>query len=304
MQLQPATANTFKSQCGVTANIDCSWLTNPTNATASICIGAKYLQSLAGGSCGNQVRNVVAGFNGGSSACQQSTDCAGEVSCSNEAVRRWECFYDNPQRSVCNTGYNETRAYAPRALACYNTGWQSAGQTVTPTPPPVSNEDIQRGRTVAQQLLASSNISFSNSADCGDSYHALQNARDIAAGTYPAICSSSCNCRAGGTNGNVSVNWRIFEGLKGLAEHMKSTYNITINITSLATGRHSVSSSHYTGEAADIIINSSNPAMWQAARTWLRGFSGTPICERKTDSTDVPSCDLSLITHIHWTLRR
>lgn len=120
MQIQPATANAFKARCGVTANITCSWLTDPANATASICIGAQFLQSLAGGTCGSQIRNIAAGYNGGVTACQQSSDCRGDASCDDGAVRKWECLYDNPEHTACNTGFDETRTYAPRVLACYN----------------------------------------------------------------------------------------------------------------------------------------------------------------------------------------
>ncbi len=120
MQLQAATANRFKSPCGVSANITCDWLTSSVNAEASICIAAKYLKSIASGTCGTQIRNIAAGYNGGVGACNTSRDCANQRSCDNSAVRRWECLYDNSQRTVCNIGYNETRTYAPKVLACYN----------------------------------------------------------------------------------------------------------------------------------------------------------------------------------------
>ena len=120
MQLQPATANTFKNRCGVTANITCDWLTNAANATASICIGAHFLQSLAGGTCGANVRNIAAGYNAGAGNCGVSRDCANDKSCDGGAVRKWECLYDNPRQTTCNTGLDETRNYAPKVLACYN----------------------------------------------------------------------------------------------------------------------------------------------------------------------------------------
>lgn len=119
MQLQPATANRFKSQCGISANITCDWLRSSSNAEASICIAAKYLKSIAAGTCGSEVRNVAAGYNGGVGACSASRDCAAEKSCDGGAVRRWECLYDNKEQTVCNTGFNETRVYAPKVSACY-----------------------------------------------------------------------------------------------------------------------------------------------------------------------------------------
>lgn len=119
MQLQPATANTLKSRCGVTANITCDWLRQPANAEASICIGAYYLQAIAGGTCGSSVRNIAAGYNGGAGACGASADCASAKSCDNKTVQKWECLYDDTAHQVCNAGFDETRNYAPKVLGCY-----------------------------------------------------------------------------------------------------------------------------------------------------------------------------------------
>ena len=125
MQMQTSTANNpaFKMACGLTAGITCNWLRDSANIDGIVCLGAQYIKSIAGGTCGSEVRNIAAGYNGGVGACAASRDCAGEKSCSNETVRKWECLYDNPQHTVCNTGiksYDETRAYAPKVQACYN----------------------------------------------------------------------------------------------------------------------------------------------------------------------------------------
>lgn len=130
MQFQPATANIYKSRCGITENIDRAWLTNSANADASICLAAEYIRAISQSQCGSSVRNIAAGYNGGqsgnTSACASSSDCAGETSCDGSSVKRWECLYDNPQHTVCNggsdplAGYNETRNYATKVLYCYN----------------------------------------------------------------------------------------------------------------------------------------------------------------------------------------
>lgn len=131
MQLQPATANkpSFKAQCGVNADITCDWLRNPANAEASICIGAKYLKSLADGTCGangKQIRNIAAGYNGGALACQKSGNCRNDKSCDGDnPVLKWECLYDDDEHTVCNgagnkKGFDETRGYAPKVSSCYN----------------------------------------------------------------------------------------------------------------------------------------------------------------------------------------
>jgi len=118
MQLKASTANIYKSRCGVSENITSQWLKD--NPVLSICIAAEYMKALAQTSCGSTPRGVAAGYNGGSGACQQSRDCAGETSCAGGSVQRWECLYDNPQQTVCNTGYTETRDYATKVLYCYN----------------------------------------------------------------------------------------------------------------------------------------------------------------------------------------
>ena len=122
MQLKASTANIYKSRCGVPSNVDitCDWLKQSANTNASICIAAEYMGALTQTSCGSTPRGVSAGYNGGSGACQQSSDCSGQTNCAGGPVQRWECLYDNPQQNVCNTGYAETRDYATKVLYCYN----------------------------------------------------------------------------------------------------------------------------------------------------------------------------------------
>ena len=127
MQLQPSTANMFKNRCGISTNITSAWLTNPQNVEANICIGAAFINSIAAGICGNQIRNIYAGYNGGpyaAGACAESTACGGETSCDGSAVKKWECLYDDTNHRVCNgdndirLGYNQTRAGARKVVYC------------------------------------------------------------------------------------------------------------------------------------------------------------------------------------------
>jgi hypothetical protein len=120
MQLQPATANMFKNRCGVTENITAAWLTNPANADKSICIAAAYINSIAAGTCGSQPRNIYAGYNAGSGNCAPSRDCASDKSCDGGVMKRWECPYDDPQHTVCNTGMYETKQGATYVNYCLN----------------------------------------------------------------------------------------------------------------------------------------------------------------------------------------
>ncbi len=127
MQMQPGTANTFRNFCGVTENITSSWLTNPVNAAAHICIAAYFYKSLADGYCGYSPRNILAGYSAGPGRCQASVDCTGEKSCDGGTVRQWECLYANPAHTVCNgdntvigpaSKLNETRYSVASKLYC------------------------------------------------------------------------------------------------------------------------------------------------------------------------------------------
>jgi hypothetical protein len=136
MQLLPVTANQYKSQCGVSENIDFDWLTNSVNAEKQICIAIEYMKTLVG-SCGCSVKNIAAGYNGGggkTGACDPSTNCGsaakaegGEcLACSGEQVtRRWQCLWDDNAHTKCNVdnpngSFNETRKYAPKVDYCYD----------------------------------------------------------------------------------------------------------------------------------------------------------------------------------------
>jgi hypothetical protein len=118
MQLKVETANLFKSACGINSTIDRVWLTNPNNTDAVLCIASKFLSTLAQGTCGTNIQNLAAGYNGGTKACEPSVSCSSEQGCSGQK-RKWECLYDDPAHKTCNTGYTETRGYVPKILGCY-----------------------------------------------------------------------------------------------------------------------------------------------------------------------------------------
>ncbi len=123
IHLTPATANIFKNQgsCGVTENITLGWLSDEKNWPKSICIAAEYVKSLTG-SCGNNVRNLAAGYNSGAGRCNDSASCSGDTSCDagHTQVRQWECLYDDSAHKVCNGGLISTRKYAGNVLYCTN----------------------------------------------------------------------------------------------------------------------------------------------------------------------------------------
>jgi len=81
MQLQPATANTFKSQCGAgSETITCDWLKNPANAQKSICMAGKLLEYLSSSSrCGSDLTNILIGYAGGQGVCADKSKMTGET---------------------------------------------------------------------------------------------------------------------------------------------------------------------------------------------------------------------------------
>jgi hypothetical protein len=127
-QFLPATAQKYAARCGVpnTTKITCGWLSNKANWDKAVCMTAEHLRALAQTQCGSELRNIAAGYNGGSAnkgSCGASADCAGS-SCSGQPYKRWECLYDDAAHTQCNgganvlEGYNQTRNYATEVLFC------------------------------------------------------------------------------------------------------------------------------------------------------------------------------------------
>lgn len=177
------------------------------------------------------------------------------------------------------------------------------GGPVQPPPPakgqlPITiSEDLKK---LSQQILTS-NVRLSTSGDCGSNFTAKRNIEDMAAGKLATVCSSTCNCQPGGSSGDIYLNPSILEGLLALSEWMKQQgVSGGFTITSLMTGKHSVNSAHYTGQAVDIVPESTNRADWSRIRSFLNGYGGIAICEG-SNNRDVANC--SGVNHIHWTLR-
>jgi len=137
MQLTPPIPQIYGTRCKMSkAEVDGigrAWLTNPANAEKSICISAQWINAVASSQCGSSIRNLYAGYNGGTGpngACAPSASCAGEKSCSNEPMKRWECLYEDTAHTRCNgataekpqgdimRGYNQTRLGATKIQYC------------------------------------------------------------------------------------------------------------------------------------------------------------------------------------------
>ncbi len=121
MQLNPDTAKIFTKEClkpeSVGDAINGGWLMDERHAEETICMGARYINSLAG-VCGTDPRNLAAGYNGGPKACAISRDCADTLSCTGQPMRAWECPWNNKAHTIENTGYNVTRQYGAYMSVC------------------------------------------------------------------------------------------------------------------------------------------------------------------------------------------
>ncbi len=127
MQLTPPIPQIYASRCGVSvSDVTSDWLKSPANAALSVCIAAQWINAVAASQCGSDIRNLYAGYNGGqgaNGACGPSVDCSGN-DCASQPVMRWECLYDDTAHQTCNggndinSGYNQTRQGATRAIAC------------------------------------------------------------------------------------------------------------------------------------------------------------------------------------------
>jgi uncharacterized membrane protein HdeD (DUF308 family) len=74
----------------------------------NIALGAKIYQDLYAAYSGDEVK-VFAAYNGGPGANLPSRDCPG--------LMRWQCEWDNPEHTIPNTGYIETRNYVEKVAA-------------------------------------------------------------------------------------------------------------------------------------------------------------------------------------------
>lgn len=121
LQIQPATANAVKKYCGITEAITSDWLRNSANAPQMVCLSVKIFDSLAQQGCGCSVRDLAAGYNGGSGACQASVTCSDCSLCAGHKTMQWECLWNGAagDHNTCNPGYVETRRYSPRVQFCY-----------------------------------------------------------------------------------------------------------------------------------------------------------------------------------------
>ena len=70
--------------------------------------------------------NALAAYNGGPGAVLSSRDCPGK--------KRWECEWDNPEHTVRNTGFAETRNYIKFISNCAAANGASVSGVVTSSP--------------------------------------------------------------------------------------------------------------------------------------------------------------------------
>lgn len=172
-------------------------------------------------------------------------------------------------------------------------GGGSARNKYSPLPN-MTGEVVEQDKILAEQMLNNPSIDLtclptSCNTDSRQVVTALQS------GAAPTICSGNdCgSCAAGGTGGNVTMNPKVLQGLLELSK----TYSFCV--TTLTNGLHSSSTStHFSGNAADLDISKFSSYEQQQIRAQLNSYCGRAICEDDSYDDD-PSCSMN--NHIHWT---
>jgi hypothetical protein len=137
MQLSKEIFDQYGSNCGIPNNIiptnipadgktyPLSWFSQnnqPINVDKQVCVAAKHLAKVANQNAIKcDLRKIIAYYNGGSDAVQDSNTCANCNICNGYHPMKWECLWTKNNNNIkCDTGYSETRRYVPRVLYCYN----------------------------------------------------------------------------------------------------------------------------------------------------------------------------------------
>ncbi len=104
MQIMPATAKTLDPALSGLSDTEIKNRLKDPNYNLDL--GIKFYAQLKEEF--GEDRLVWAAYNGGRGANGDSRDCPG--------LRRWECEWDNPAKTIPNTGYKETRNYVPNIM--------------------------------------------------------------------------------------------------------------------------------------------------------------------------------------------
>lgn len=113
MQFIPGSARLFAPKCGASVGNWPEWANE--NPAIQICMAAFHLEENVK-SCGNQVRNIAAGYNAGAGNCARNTSSGCNVSSPDGTtpLRKWEC-----KCGRSDSNYNETTTYGPAVAGCY-----------------------------------------------------------------------------------------------------------------------------------------------------------------------------------------
>lgn len=131
--------------------------------------------------------------------------------------------------------------------------------------------------SLAASILNSPNIILGVSADCSSGTSARSIMQQVANSQLPMVCSPSCSCEVGGPSGDVNLSSSMLSAILGASDGFRSK----VHISSLSGGKHSASSLHYQGRAADfVLLDTKDPQAWEDFITLLtnRG-SSRAFCE-------------------------
>lgn len=130
------------------------------------------------------------------------------------------------------------------------TGTAATGGGTTPTA--LTSAQQQTAESAAQTLLNSSNVSFNDPPSCSSSAGKVgpkTNLQEIVAGKSMTTCHKGCSTDGSLCTGASTINVTLLSAIATLAN------SIRLDISSVATGDHSASSNHYSGNAIDITKN-------------------------------------------------
>lgn len=132
-----------------------------------------------------------------------------------------------------------------------------------------------------QDLVSQGKIILDTKGSCGRENNPQKTMDEIAAGGSITVCSHGCSSASGCEKKAVTVS----------KELLSSTSNVAkahgLVITSITTGSHIANSLHYSGEAIDTVLISSDYRDWDNA---VRMYNEQGLCAKCEVPTGFPGC--------------
>ncbi len=115
------------------------------------------------------------------------------------------------------------------------------------SPAPINSNQVT---IAARKLLWASNVSYSQLDECKKGADPKSIIDAVANSDFPIVCTSTCECKKGGSSGNITLSYDMLDSLAEIA----LGNNASFRITSLTGDKHAAGSLHYQGRGVDITI--------------------------------------------------